>query len=79
MDYNFVSIDIDSNKGKTIKYDTTEDLKIALLTAIKITAAKYGIPYETALPMFIGSALDDEVKESVLAHVREQSDDDILF
>ena len=79
MDYNFVSIDIDPNKGKTIKYDTTEDLKIALLTAIKITAAKYGIPYETALPMFIGSALDDEVKESVLAHVREQSDDDILF
>ena len=79
MDYNYVSIDIDPNKGKTIKYDTTEDLKIALLTAIKITAAKYGIPYETALPMFIGGALDDEVKESVLAHVREQSDDDILF
>ena len=79
MDYNFVSIDIDSNKGKTIKYDTTEDLKIALLTAIKITAAKYEIPYETALPMFIGGALDDEVKESVLSEIREQSDNDILF
>ena len=79
MDFNYVSIDIDPNKGKTIKYDTTEDLKIALLTAIKITAAKYGIPYEAMLQMIIGSALEDEVKESVLTHVREQSDDDILF
>lgn len=79
MDYNYVSIDIDPNKGKTIEYNTTEDLKMALLTAIKITAAKYGMSYEHMLQMFIGSALDEEIKEEVLSHVREQSDDDILF
>ena len=79
MDYNYVSIDIDPNKGKDIKYESTEDLMIALLTAIKITAAKYGMSYESALPMFIGGALDDEVKESVLSEIREQSDNDILF
>lgn len=79
MDYNYVSIDIDPNKGKTIKYESTEDLMIALLTAIKITAAKYGMSYEHMLQMFIGSALDEEIKEEVLCDIREQSDDDILF
>ena len=79
MDYNYVSIDIDPNKGDTIKYDTTEDLMIALLTAIKITSAKYGIPYESALAMFIGGALEEETKEAILNKIREQSDDDILF
>lgn len=79
MDYNFVSIDIDPNKGDTIKYESTEDLMVAILTAIKIYAAKYGIPYESALPMLVGGALEEEIKEAAIAKIREESDDDILF